>query len=207
MIEKKINCNHLPSAFWISVLSIARLNFTSLNPQLGGAFGTHSLWHLYLGEKNHIEISKFFFQEKKTIQSGMKSCFEISFGGICKLHSLLPYLQCRHAFPRNTCLLQTSQKENLNTRVLSNLENEYKKNKTCRFSFYLLHWEKRIGSRNRSFSKSNGNSRNSSYLHTLHLVPRKKIFFVHTLHVDNFIRLLHLRIREREKKEILSAFS
>ena len=38
-----------------------------------------------------------------------------------------------------------------------------------------------------------------SYLQLLHLVPRKKIFLEHTLHVDNFIRLLHLRIRERER--------
>lgn len=38
-----------------------------------------------------------------------------------------------------------------------------------------------------------------SYLHTLHLAPRKKILLEQTLHVDNFIRLLHLR---REKIEL-----
>jgi len=39
-----------------------------------------------------------------------------------------------------------------------------------------------------------------SYLHALHLVPRKKIFLAQTLHVDNFMRLLHLRITERERE-------
>jgi hypothetical protein len=40
-----------------------------------------------------------------------------------------------------------------------------------------------------------------SYLQMLHLVPRKKIFLEHTLHVDNFSRLPHLRIIQRRRKE------
>ena len=43
-----------------------------------------------------------------------------------------------------------------------------------------------------------------SYLQTLHRVPRKKIFFVQTLQVDNFIRLLHLRMRERRRSALLA---
>jgi hypothetical protein len=65
--------------------------------------------------------------------------FSFFFG---KVHSFLPYLQWRHAFPRNTCFLQTSQKENLNTRVLSNLENKIFLSPSF-FLFYSLHWEKR----------------------------------------------------------------
>ena len=40
----------VPKAFCMSLLSITRRSLPSLKPQFGGAWGTHSLWHLYLIE-------------------------------------------------------------------------------------------------------------------------------------------------------------
>ena len=135
------------------------------------------------------------------------------------------YLQWRHAFPRSTCFLQTSQEENLNTRVLSNLEEQQDQR-----SVTVISPEERTRSNEQSAFESRDVSSVEhdgrpeeerwcqvredinleeeyrlifvvSYLQTLHLVPRKKIFLVHTLHVDNFSRLPHLRIIQRRRKE------
>ena len=126
----------IPRAFWISLLSIIRRISTSRSPQLGGALGAQSLWHLYLDEKRKTKhmweevwenlrngSEKERLSTSNRIQTGNEiMLWRMSCIASCNL--LLPYLQWRHAFPRNTCFLQTSQKENLKTRVLSNLENK-----------------------------------------------------------------------------------
>jgi hypothetical protein len=66
-----INDDYLPRAFWISVLSITRLSFPSLKPQLDGAYWTHSLWHLYLVKENKhriIILIKIFNLKKHSSQ-------------------------------------------------------------------------------------------------------------------------------------------
>ncbi len=143
----------------------------------------HILYDICILERKNTKYKYEILQKANLaiiFSQEMKPCLEKKYH-FCKLHSLLPYLQWRHAFPRNTCLLQTSQKENLNTRVLSNLEN-----KMFRFFFYLIcyssHWEKRIcsnGEREREMCSLNKIEIGLTCIHCIWYRERRSFLYTH----------------------------
>lgn len=140
---------------------------------------------------------KIFFREEKS-RNGDRYRASVMLEWKDGQSSGIPYLQCRQAFPRRICFLQTSQKENLKTRVLSNLECNYRMNGSMRCDQRMM--AERAGEWRKKKKKRNDDQNDhlfTSYLHTLHFVPTNKIFLEQTLHVDNLIRLIHLR-RKKE---------